>query len=44
MNLYIGFYEVDLGIVDEDHAGLKLMTIGDVDSNGFADLITVNDD
>ena len=39
----IGFYEVDLGIVDEDHAGLKLMSIGDCDSDGFADLITVTD-
>ncbi len=37
-----GFYDVDLGIVDKDHAGLKLMAIADVDSDGYADLITVN--
>lgn len=37
-----GFYDVDLGIVDSDNAGLKLMAIGDVDSDGFADLITIN--
>ena len=39
----VGFYDVDLGIIDHDHAGLRLIAIGDVDSNGFADLITVTD-
>ena len=28
--------------MDKDHAGLKLLAIADVDSDGFADLITVN--
>lgn len=41
MFIALGFYDVDLGIVDPHHAGLKLMAIADVDSDGYADLITV---
>lgn len=33
-----------MGIVDKDNAGLKLMTLGDVDSDGHVDLITVNEE
>ena len=41
--LCIGLYDVDLGIKGAEDAGLRLMAIGDVDSDGYADLITVSE-
>ena len=38
-----GFYDADIGMTDPDMAGQKIMAIGDVNSDGYMDLITMND-
>ena len=39
----LGFYDADIGLTDSEHAGMKIMALGDVDSDGYSDLITIND-
>ena len=38
-----GFYDVDLSVLDAEGAGLTLMAIGDVDSDGYSDLVTMTE-
>lgn len=41
-NLNIGLYEVPLGIQNTQGEGFNIMAIADMDSDGFADIITIN--
>ena len=38
----IGLYEVPLGIDNKQGEGFNIMAIADMDSDGFADIITIN--
>ncbi len=40
--MYIGLYEVPLGIENKQGEGFNIMAIADMDSDGFADIITIN--